>query len=67
MIVRMRFRDWVDAFEATLPGGIACRTDIDGSKSVGFLEVYETLEALHADYPGEDRYLYIEPLKEREP
>lgn len=53
MIVRMRLRKWDDCFE-----GAGFKVDIK-TPSIGFLEVYDSVDALHKEYPGEINYAEI--------
>ena len=57
MIVRMRLRKWEGAF--TLKQAPDMPVGITDENTVGFLEVYESLEKLHADYPGETNWREI--------
>lgn len=56
MFLRMRLRNW-DSFEANLG---SLKLPISVNNSMGFLEVYTTLEDLKKDYPDEKYYIEIE-------
>jgi hypothetical protein len=65
MYVRMRIRKWDDAFEVDFGfiSGQRLPTKFVNSISIGFLEVYDTLEDLLKEYPNETNYAQIEEIK----
>ena len=57
MIVRMRFRKWDGAFECKqLPH---LPISVSRGKSCGFLECFETVDDLRAEYPDEHEYVEV--------
>jgi len=58
MIIRMRLCKWDDAFECkALP--MPVRFSVN---SAGFLEVFDSIDDLHREYPGEHNYQHCRVL-----
>lgn len=58
MYLRMRLRKW-DDIEATLG---RLRVPITLNRSIGFMEVYETVEDMKKDYVNENAYVQVEEI-----
>ncbi len=62
MYLRMIVRNWEDSFELSLPGG-KVPIHPKGLISIGYCEVYNTLEDLLKEHPNETNFVQIEEIR----
>lgn len=61
MFVVMRVQSWDFKLSSNFPYPISI--DTSNEISIGYLPVYDTLEDLHKDFPGETNYVEVVPIE----